>query len=72
MRQPHAIEQDLLQDLVQYKKHKDKGVVIAARSLLALYRGLDSEMLAKKDRGKVQDQVSCEHDLCLGRLRVKD
>jgi hypothetical protein len=25
------MEADLLQDLVQYKKHKDKGVVMAAR-----------------------------------------
>ena len=56
MRQPHAMEADLLQDLVQYKKHKDKGVVMAARSLLALFRDIDSEMLVKKDRGKVRDQ----------------
>eukprot|EP00960_Hanusia_phi_P023236 686429-Hanusia_phi.AAC.2 len=38
MRQPHAMDADLLQDLVAYKKHKDKGVVMAARSLLSLYR----------------------------------
>jgi len=56
MRQPHAMDAALLQDLVQYKKHKDKGVVMAARSLLALFRDIDSEMLVKKDRGKVRDQ----------------
>ena len=56
MRQPNAMEADLLQDLVQYKKHKDKGVVMAARSLLALFRDVDSAMLVKRDRGKVRDQ----------------
>ena len=29
---------------------------MAARGLLALFRDVDSEMLVKKDRGKVRDQ----------------
>ena len=35
-----------------YRKSKDKGVVMAARGLLGLYREVAAEMLKKKDRGK--------------------
>lgn len=49
-RQPLAMDKTLLEDLVQYKKHKDKGVVMAARSLITLFRNVDSEMLAKRVR----------------------
>lgn len=51
-RQPLAMNDTLLQDLVQYRKSKDKGVSMAARGLLSLYREKGAEMLAKKDRGK--------------------
>ena len=50
LRCPFAIDDTLLQDLVQYKKAKDKSVTMAARALLALFRELDPSMLAKKDR----------------------
>lgn len=43
----------LLQDLVEYKGSKDKGVMMAARSLITLYREVAPEMLKRKDRGKV-------------------
>jgi protein SDA1 len=43
---------DLLQDLTAYKTSRDKGVVNAARSLIALYREAAPEMLLRKDRGK--------------------
>ncbi|KAL3447080.1 SDA1-domain-containing protein [Aspergillus insuetus] len=51
-RQPLAINETLLQDLVMYRKSKDKGVVMAARGLLSLYRDLNPEMLKRRDRGK--------------------
>ena len=51
-RMPYVMNEDLLQDLVQYKSSKDKGVMMAARSLIALYREVDPSMLAKKDRGR--------------------
>ncbi|KAB8230082.1 Severe Depolymerization of Actin [Aspergillus alliaceus] len=51
-RQPLAIDETLLQDLVLYRKSKDKGVVMAARGLLGLYRDLNPEMLKRRDRGK--------------------
>ena len=52
VRQPLAMNDTLLQDLVLYRKSKDKGVVMAARGLLGLYREVAAEMLKKKDRGK--------------------
>lgn len=52
-RAPLAIEQPLLHDLVEYKGSKSKAVMMAARSLISLYREVAPEMLHRKDRGKV-------------------
>lgn len=51
-RQPLAVNDTLLQDLIQYRKSKDKGVQMAARGLLSLYREVGAEMLKKQDRGR--------------------
>lgn len=52
VRQPLAMNDTLLQDLVVYRKSKDKGVMMAAKGLLSLYREVGAEMLKKRDRGK--------------------
>jgi len=52
VRQPSAMNETLLQDLVQYQKSKDKGVQMAARGLRALYREIAADMLKKRDRGR--------------------
>jgi protein SDA1 len=52
VRQPLAMTDTLLQDLVQYRKSKDKGVMMAAKGLLSLFREVDPELLKKRDRGK--------------------
>ena len=52
VRQPLAMNDTLLQDLVMYRKSKDKGVMMAAKGLLSLYREAGAEMLKKRDRGK--------------------
>ncbi|KAJ5676601.1 domain NUC130/133-containing protein [Penicillium maclennaniae] len=52
VRQPLAMNETLLQDLVMYKKSKDKGVMMAAKGLLSLYRNVGADMLKKRDRGK--------------------
>jgi protein SDA1 len=52
VRQPLAIDATLLQDLTEYKTHRDKGVMMGARSLIALYREVNPELLKRKDRGK--------------------
>jgi len=49
---PLAMGEDLLQDLVQYKGHRDKAVMMAARSLIGLFRKTNPEMLHRKDRGR--------------------
>lgn len=51
-RAPLAIDATLLQDLVEYKGSKAKNVMMAARSLISLYREVAPEMLHRKDRGK--------------------
>ena len=47
---PLALDDDLLHDLVTYKTHKDKGVNMAARSLIQLYRVNDPTRLQRKHR----------------------
>ncbi|PWN40815.1 SDA1-domain-containing protein [Ceraceosorus guamensis] len=51
-RQPEAIESDLLQDLIGYKKSKDKGVSAASRGLLLFYREVNPALLPRSERGK--------------------
>ncbi|KAF8509431.1 SDA1-domain-containing protein [Hysterangium stoloniferum] len=51
-RQPWCMEEDLLSDLVEYRKSRDKGVVTASRGLLQLYREVNPGMLKKRERGK--------------------
>ena len=41
---------DLLQDLAGYKSYRDKSVVMAARSLIQLFRNVHPELLSRKDR----------------------
>lgn len=51
-RQPLAMEADLLKDLVEYKNQRgEKGVIMAARALLQLYREVYPELLPPKLRG---------------------
>lgn len=50
-------EAPLLLDLVQYKNSKDKGVVMAARSLVTLYREVQPSLLHKRDRGKAASEA---------------
>ncbi|KAL8715559.1 MAG: hypothetical protein Q9220_000895 [cf. Caloplaca sp. 1 TL-2023] len=52
VRQPLAMNDTLLQDLVMYRKSKDKGVMMAAKGLLGLFREVRPGMLKKRDRGK--------------------
>jgi protein SDA1 len=51
-RQPWCMEEDLLGDLIAYRKSRDKGVVTASRGLLQLYREVNPGMLKRRERGK--------------------
>ena len=52
-RQPWAMEDDMLGDLVAYRKSRDKGVMVAARGLLQLYREVNPGILKRRERGKL-------------------
>lgn len=49
-RQPWSMEDDLLGDLVEYRKSRDKAVTAAARGLLQLYREVNPGMLKRRER----------------------
>ncbi|RKP21355.1 SDA1-domain-containing protein [Rozella allomycis CSF55] len=51
-RNPLAMNSDLLKDLTEYKDYKNKGVVMAARSLIQLFRDKNPELLHRRERGK--------------------
>ncbi|KAM7487229.1 hypothetical protein LguiB_024713 [Lonicera macranthoides] len=52
LRIPLLMTEDLLQDLVLYKKSHEKSVSSAARSLITLFREVCPSLLIKKDRGR--------------------
>ena len=51
-RAPLVMDSELLWDLVGYKKDKNKGVMMASRSLIALFRDINPLLLMRKERGK--------------------
>nr|KJB53010.1 hypothetical protein B456_008G288600 [Gossypium raimondii] len=55
LRMPLLMTEDLLQDLVLYKKSHEKAVSAAARSLITLFREVCPSLLVKKDRGRPMD-----------------
>ncbi|XP_064636472.1 protein SDA1 homolog [Lineus longissimus] len=69
---PLAMDEDLLRDLVQYKNHKDKSVIMAARSLIQLFRTTGSHLLHKKDRGRPTEAAKEASSLVYGDVDRKD
>uniref|UniRef100_A0A2D4L7I9 Protein SDA1 n=1 Tax=Micrurus paraensis TaxID=1970185 RepID=A0A2D4L7I9_9SAUR len=69
---PLAMTEDLLQDLVQYRSHKSKNVVMSARTLIHLFQSLNPQMLQKKFRGKPTEATSEAKIHGYGELDVKD
>ncbi|KAG5636106.1 hypothetical protein H0H81_009102 [Sphagnurus paluster] len=51
-RQPWCMEEDLLSDLIEYRKSRDKAVTAASRGLLQLFREVNPGMLKRRERGK--------------------
>jgi len=62
-RSANAMSEELLQDLVQYKTTKNKTVMMAARSLMQLFRDVDPTLLRRKDRGKPKEVDSTAVEL---------
>ncbi|XP_034752631.1 protein SDA1 homolog [Etheostoma cragini] len=69
---PLAINEDLLQDLAQYKTHKDKNVMMSARGLIQLFRSLNPQMLNKRDRGRPTEASKEAKIKDYGELEAKD
>ena len=61
------MEEDLLGDLIEYRKSKDKGVVTAARGLLQLFREVNPSMLKKRERVRHFDCCSARSGLMIDR-----
>lgn len=55
-RNHEVMDEDLLQDLTQYQKYKNKNVSSAAKSLIHLYRLKNPNLLSRKDRGRPLDE----------------
>ncbi|CAH2037541.1 unnamed protein product, partial [Iphiclides podalirius] len=69
---PLAIGEDLLRDLVQYKTYKEKSVMMAARSLIQLFRQSMPNLLHKKDRGRPTEALSELKPKQYGELDIKN
>ncbi|KAL0214643.1 hypothetical protein P9112_006827 [Eukaryota sp. TZLM1-RC] len=52
VRCPYAMDATLLSDLIQYVDSRDKGVIMASRSLIQSFREVAPELLPKKARGR--------------------
>nr|XP_022902455.1 protein SDA1 homolog [Onthophagus taurus] len=67
-----AMNEDLLQDLIQYRVYKERSVMMAAASLLQLYKLNKPEMLRKKDRGRPTEAIGELVPTSYGEINVKD
>lgn len=70
LRCPLAMTPHLLKDLIEYKNHKDKGVAMAAKSMVTLFRIINPALLPKKYRAKGLDMTVKPRSF--GSVDVKD
>ena len=57
-RQPLVMTRSLLMDLAGYKKHRVKGVMMASRSLIGLFRERMPGLLRRRERGKFVSEAA--------------
>lgn len=69
---PLAMDEDLLRDLTQYKHYRERSVMMAARSLIGLFRQTMPDMLHKKDRGRPTEASVTLEPLKYGQVMAKD
>ncbi|XP_013104902.2 protein SDA1 homolog [Stomoxys calcitrans] len=69
---PLAMGEDLLRDLAMYKTYKEKSVMMAARSLIMLYREQLPALLHKKDRGRLTEAQAELKPKAYGEVDVYD
>ncbi|KAL9913632.1 SDA1 domain containing protein Mys45A [Glossina fuscipes fuscipes] len=69
---PLAMGEDLLRDLAMYKSYKNKSVMMAAKSLITLYREQLPALLHKKDRGRLTEAQAELKPRAYGEIQVHD
>lgn len=69
---PLAMDETLLRDLAAYKTYKDKAVMMAAKSLITLYRHTYPDLLHKKDRGRPTEAQVELGQRAYGAVQAKD
>lgn len=57
-RNPHILRQELLRDLAQFKTHKEKAIMSAARGIITIYRASNPILLARRDRLRGNKQAT--------------
>ena len=67
---PHGMTEELLSDLIAYKKSNVKGVVMAARGIIQLFREVMPDLLPKKERGKPNENEPPKEILAYGQTKV--
>jgi len=71
VRCPLVMNADLLRDLVEHRTSKHKSVMMAARSILQLYRVMNPELLPRKERGRPTEAMSELHIKAYGALDAR-
>ncbi|KAL1517042.1 hypothetical protein ABEB36_000859 [Hypothenemus hampei] len=69
---PLSLSEDLLRDLAQYKSYRDRSVMMAAKSLIQLYRHVRPDLLHKKDRGRPTEASDEIETFDYGKIDAKD
>ncbi|XP_078044926.1 SDA1 domain containing protein Mys45A isoform X2 [Augochlora pura] len=72
IRCPLVMNADLLQDLARYKHYKERSVMMAARSLIGLFRVTMPNLLHKKDRGRPTEATSALEVVKYGHVPAND
>ncbi|XP_015108710.1 protein SDA1 homolog [Diachasma alloeum] len=72
VRCPLVMNEDLLRDLAQYKNYRERSVMMAARSLISLFRQTMPELLHRKDRGRPTEATVAIESLKYGEVAAKD
>lgn len=68
---PFAATEELLRDLTEYKRYKNKNVSMAARGLITLFRAVNPKLLHKKDRGRPTEAIKELDVLEFGKQQIK-
>lgn len=69
---PLAMSEDLLRDLAQYKTYRERSVMMAAKSLIHLFRTSRPDLLHKKDRGRPTEATMELTPKSYGQVEAKD